>query len=62
MRRNDHGGFSSITMGTRHVDDNWRPLAFFLMFGGGEGAEKEVAGVGHDGGSARRDAVLGLEK
>jgi len=28
---------------------------------GGEGAEEQVAGVGHDGGAARRDLVAGLE-
>jgi hypothetical protein len=27
----------------------------------GEGAEEEIAGVGHDGGTARGDAVFGLE-
>jgi len=28
---------------------------------GGEGAEEEVGGVGHDGGAARSDLVTGLE-
>ncbi len=28
---------------------------------GGEGAEEQVAGVGHDGGAARVDLVPGLE-
>ena len=28
---------------------------------GGEGAEEEVAGIGHDGGAARSDLVTGLE-
>jgi len=32
------------------------------VFEGGEGAQKQVAGVGHDGGATRGDAVLGLEE
>ena len=31
-----------------------------FVLDGGEGAEEQVAGVGHDGGAARWDAVLGL--
>jgi hypothetical protein len=32
-----------------------------FVFDGGEGAEDEVGGVGHNGGAARGDAVFGLE-
>jgi len=42
--------------------------AMFLLGGrsgfpcdGGEGAEEEVGGIGHDGGAAGRDLVVGLE-
>jgi hypothetical protein len=41
------------------------PLLFLVLrirfvFDSGKGAEKQVTGVGHDGGAARGDAVLGL--
>jgi hypothetical protein len=32
-----------------------------FFFDGGEGAEEEVAGVSHDGGAARVDAIFGFE-
>jgi len=32
-----------------------------FVLDGGEGTEEEVAGVGHDGGAARVDAVFGFE-
>ena len=32
-----------------------------FAFDGGEGAEEKIAGVGHDGGAARLDAVVCLE-
>ena len=37
-------------------------VAVGFLVDGGEGAEKQVAGVGHDGSTARSDAVVGLEK
>ncbi|OLC96428.1 MAG: hypothetical protein AUH86_09725 [Acidobacteria bacterium 13_1_40CM_4_58_4] len=33
-----------------------------LLVDGGEGAKEQVTGVGHDGGTARGDAILRLEK
>jgi hypothetical protein len=36
-------------------------LGMEFALDGGEGAEEEVAGIGHDGGAARWDAVFGLE-
>jgi len=59
---NGHGGSSSVAVGFRHVDDDSLWLAGFFLLDGGEGAEEEVAGIGHDGGAARGDAVLGLKK
>jgi hypothetical protein len=53
-----------IAIGARHIDDD---PGFVFEFGmefvldGGEGAEEEVASVGHDGGAARVDLVPGLE-
>jgi len=32
-----------------------------FVFDGGEGAEEQVTGVGHDSGAARGDLVAGLE-
>ncbi|HEV1993967.1 MAG TPA: hypothetical protein VGR03_06535 [Candidatus Acidoferrum sp.] len=37
-------------------------LEVVFVVDGGEGAEEQVAGVGHDGGAARGDAVVGFEK
>jgi hypothetical protein len=37
-------------------------LRIEFMLDGGEGAEEEVAGIGHDGSAAGRDSVLSLEK
>jgi len=34
---------------------------FILDFDGAVGVQEEVAGVSHDGGAARRDAILGQE-
>jgi hypothetical protein len=36
-------------------------LGMEFLFDGGEGAEEEIAGVGHDGGAAGVDLVPGLE-
>jgi hypothetical protein len=53
-----------VTLGAREVDDD---LRFVFEFGmdfvldGGEGTEEQVAGVGHDGGAARVDAIVGLK-
>src|SRR6266403_3016487 len=53
-----------VALGAREVDDD---LGLVFEFGmefvpdGGEGAEEEVAGVGHDGGAAGVDFVPGLE-
>ena len=40
-----------------------RLVVFWMefVFDGGEGAEEQVGGVGHDGGAARGDSVTGLE-
>jgi len=62
MTRKIHGGSSSVAVGFRHVDDDSLWLAGFFLLDGGEGAEEEVAGIGHDGSAARGDAVLGLEE
>jgi len=37
-------------------------LGVVFVADGGEGAEQQVAGVGHDGGTARSDAVVGFEQ
>jgi hypothetical protein len=37
-------------------------VAVGFLVDGGEGAEEQVAGVGHDSSTARSDAVVGLEK
>ncbi len=62
MTRKIHGASSSVAVGFRHVDDDSLWLAGFFLLDGGEGAEEEVAGIGHDGSAARGDAVLGLKK
>ena len=49
----------------REKVDHIRVFADFILLlevDGGEGAEEEVTGVGHDGGAAGRDALLRLEK
>jgi len=53
-----------VAAGAREVDDD---LGLVFVFGmefvldGGEGAQDQIAGVGHDGGAARGDAVFGLK-
>ncbi len=37
-------------------------LEFVFVANGGKGAEEQVAGIGHDGGTARGDAVVSFEK
>jgi len=39
------------------------PIVFGMqfVFDGGEGAEEQVGGIGHNGGAARGDSVTGLE-
>jgi hypothetical protein len=51
----------SVAVGARHINDDSLWLVGFFLVEGGEGAEQEVAGEGHDGGAARGDAILGLE-
>ena len=59
-----HGFILSVALGAGEVDDD---LGFVFEFGmefvldGGESAEEEIAGVGHDGGAAGVDLVPGLE-
>jgi len=51
----------SVAVGARHINDDALGLVagrIGFVFDGGEGAEKEVADVGQDGGAARGDAVL----
>jgi hypothetical protein len=54
--------------GRGNIHDDGAVLLVFLgwgmefVFDGGEGAEEQVAGVGHDGGAAGRDAAFGLMK
>ncbi len=62
MTRKIHGASSSVALGFRHVDDDSPWLAGFFLLDRGEGAEEEVASIGHDGSAARGDAVLGLEE
>ena len=53
-----------VALGAREVDDDPGFVFEFGMefvFDRGEGAEEEVAGVGHDGGAAGVDLVSGLE-
>jgi len=57
------GGDDVVALGAREVED---PLGLLFLrvefvFDGGEGAEKEVAGVGHDGAATGRDLVGGEE-
>jgi len=53
-----------VALGAREVDDD---LGLVIEFGmefvldGGEGAEEQITGVGHDGGAAGVDLVPGLE-
>ena len=65
MRRIGHFGARSVSIRARHVDDDSLRLVVLraaFVLDGGQGAEKEVTGVGHDGGAARGNAVLRLEK
>jgi len=52
-----------VAVGARQIEDPLLLLALGIrfVFDGREGAEEQVTGVGHDGGAARRDAVLGLK-
>jgi len=57
-------GFGPVTVGAGHVDDDALVLAgrgIGFVFDGGEGAEEEIRGIGHDGGAAGSDFVAGLE-
>jgi hypothetical protein len=65
LRRIGHFGVRSVSIGARHINDDslWLVvLRVEFVFEGGEGAQKQVAGVGHDCGATRGDAVLGLEQ
>jgi len=59
-----HGFILSVALGAGEVDDD---LGFVFEFGmefvldGGESAEEQIAGIGHDGGAAGVDLVPGLE-
>src|SRR5438034_11800272 len=44
-----------IVRGARDVDDQWARVVLLSVLLGGEGAEEQVGGVGHDGGAARGD-------
>jgi hypothetical protein len=43
------------------ADGYWFIFGMEFVLDSGEGAEDQVAGVGHHGGAARGDAVFGLE-
>jgi hypothetical protein len=65
LRGIGHFGVRSVSIRARHVDDDslWLVvLRAAFVLDGGQGAEKEVTGVGHDGGAARGNAALRLEK
>ena len=53
------GALGPVALGARQIEDDW--LLFLhgieFTFDGGEGAEKQTAGVGHDGAAAGRDLV-----
>jgi hypothetical protein len=52
----------SSRLGAREVEDDLLLLVGIeFEVDGGEGAEKETAGVGHDGGAAGGDLVAGEE-
>src|SRR5260370_2625328 len=56
-------GFGLVTVGAGHVDDDALVLAgrgIGFVFDGGEGAEEEIRGIGHDGGAAGGGFVAGL--
>jgi hypothetical protein len=65
LRRIGQFGVRSVSVGARHINDDslWLVvLRVAFVLDGGQGAEKEVTGVGHDGGAARGNAALRLEK
>ena len=49
-----------MAIGTRHINDDSRVAVGRIGFegDGGQGAEEQVTGVGHDGGAARPDPDL----
>ena len=54
----------SLAVGTgkiAEIDTERFVFGMEFFFDGGEGAEEEIGGVGHDGGAARGDLVAGLE-
>jgi hypothetical protein len=58
MEEGRHGTVRSVAIGARHVEDPFLRLVLRVGFAldGGEGAEEEIGGVGHDG--ARRGVIL----
>src|SRR3989441_6835988 len=53
-----------LVRGAREVGDDHRAVVLggaFFGIDGGEGAEEQIGGVGHDGSAARGDLVPGLE-
>jgi hypothetical protein len=44
------------------VDADYFVIGMEFVLDGGEGAEEQIAGVGHAGGTARGDAIFGLKK
>jgi len=65
LRRIGHFGVRSVSIRARHINDDslWLVvLRVAFVLDGGESAQKQIARVGHDGGAARGDAVLGLEQ
>lgn len=54
-------GVLSVAFGARHIKNEFLGPAVNFHLDGGEGAEEQVAGKGHNGGAARGDLVAGLE-
>ena len=51
-----------LALGAGEVPDDFLGLTVGFALDGGEGAKEQVAGVGHDSGTAGRDAAFGLMK
>src|SRR6266849_5653298 len=60
-----HGGGLSVALGARQIPDDFLRLVVWridLLVDGRERAKEQVTRVGHDGGTARGDAILRLEE
>lgn len=60
-----HDSFSSVAFGARQIEDDLQRLVVWridLLVDGRERAKEQVTRVGHDGGTARGDAILRLEE